>query len=141
MAAATVLKFKQVDFKGICEVFRPGPIRNLSIRSHFVGVEGSSEIDGGTIDRQLEFVVLLFDSYTTRQKLWDFLDTSVYPLQGVNGTLAYLDETNKFRPKFGDCTLDAAEILPPGMLEDVADTLDGGWFCTLHLTFTQMAAF
>lgn len=135
-----VLKFRGVSIWGTVlrgvQIDSPG---TQLYRQHFSGVEGVSEIRGGSGGRMLKFPMVLHHVYRTRELLWDFVNKTLNDsMHQRHGTLVWKDAANNFTHEFQRCTFEGFEESPDGPLYDAAETLDGGWFTTGLLTWYQL---
>ena len=122
------------EFKGLFSNPRVTPVEHFTTRTHFQGVHGISEIDGGRGSRSIGVNLWHFYSYSTEAALKSGLDL-LNKLVGANGDLVFdgnLDETYK------DVTFEGWELVF-GPLRDVANLLDGGWWAEIELFFTQLS--
>lgn len=128
------LTHKDLAFEGLFSSPRVGQAEHYSTITHFNGVHGNSEIDGGRGSRPIQVNLWHFGLYTDEASLKTALDNMAKRV-GNNGDLVFdgnLDETYK------DVTFKGWELIS-GPLRDVANLLDGGWWAELELYFLQLS--
>ena len=138
------LKFKNQTIPGTHGLITEGPIELHLRRTYFYGLKGESEIVSGYGGRPLYADMWIHNSYS------DFTDLNAYlatldKKMGDHGTLeTTYSPSNGKEQTFEHCTFLGFERLPlpgrdqPGALEDVAGTVDGGWFINGRLHFHQL---
>ena len=108
--------------------------RELQVqRTKFFGVEGESEILGGRSGRVIEINHWFFGDYSSRKEIATALQR-LDARTGNNGRL----ELTEMTLLFYDCTFEGYELLY-GPLQDIAQTLDGGYWAELSLRFRQLS--
>jgi hypothetical protein len=143
------LLFNNVAFKGVPLAFTLAAPQYEFLRTKFSGVIGVSEIAAGSGLREIAIPVVCYGGFKNRTALQQYIDGSKgMNLDfasggglGANGTLEYRGDNNSnaFLFFYNDCTFEGFTMRPdPGMLLDVAGTLDGGWWCFGALKFTQL---
>lgn len=112
-------------------------------RRYFWGLRGMSEIRSGTSMYSISCKLWLFDNFASALELHDEIG-ALYRRVLDHGTLVESKEANGtgMDQTFTECTFEGFERLPiqgredAGPIEDIAGTLDGGWWCfgALHWT-------
>lgn len=119
------------DIEGTLLRFAPFSWEPVSRVTHFANAKGESEIRMGHRGRTLHFHVLLHKGYdrTGVTKAIEDLSDRVNEVTSLT-----IDGWNEF----ANCTLKRV-IVTQGPLEDLAGTLDGGWWAEVVLQFRQLA--
>lgn len=119
---------------------RPGPKQLHTVRTHYPGLAGVSEIQLSTGERQLQVEMLLHRRYTQAQFLAHLkLLTDGLDLGGWIGTHGRLDvRADAIQHRYENCTFEGFQVTDPAPTPDIGSLLDGGWFCEGVLLFTQL---
>jgi hypothetical protein len=122
---------------GIWEAPRVARPRIQVTRSKFFGVLGESEIHGRGGGREIEIPIYMFDHYASAQAVMDRIaQLEAQASLGLHGTLTMSGAVPR---TYQDVTFEGFEEDPAiGILEDVAGTLDGGWFVKGTLYFYDL---
>ena len=126
------IEIKEIDsIEGILKQFQPSSWQPVSRTTHFANAKGESEIRMGHAGRTLQFRVVLHKKYDQGgiTKAIEKIISSVNKSMSLK-----IDGWEEFK----SCTLKA--WLPiAGPLEDLAGTLDGGWWAEGILEFRQLS--
>jgi len=129
------LKFRNLTIPGTHQTVTPAP-PTLKTRNDLVwGQHGEIQVYGGQGGRPVSVTMVFHNSWTTEKKL----EKALFGLLKLTGTNGTLKETGNVTRTFADCTFDGVEELS-GPLEDIAGTIDGGWFIDIRLNFYQLKA-
>ena len=119
------------DIPGILLQWQPSSWQPVSRTTHFANAKGESEIRMGHAGRTLRFRVVLHDGYD-----------QAGITKAIEKIISSVNESMSLKidgwEEFPNCTL-KAWIPVAGPLEDLAGTLDGGWWAEGILEFRQQA--
>lgn len=133
------LKFK-IDIPGNHGAIVRGSPEFRARRVNFWKVKGVGEIVNLNGGRMLTVRCILFDEWDEVDDLLEFLG-KLDDLVNHNDTL---EETGNIQQEFENVTFEGYEMLPlegqqePGPLQDIAGTVDDGWFIQIVLHFYQL---
>lgn len=129
MAAITIQESD--DIPGILLAFQPSSWKPVSRNTHFANAKGESEIRMGHGGRTLQFHVVIHNNYD-----------QAGITRAINSVIGRINQSMSLKidgwDEFPNCTL-KAWIPIAGPLEDLAGTLDGGWWAEGVLGFRQLS--
>lgn len=119
---------------------RLGPRELHTVRTHYAGLAGVSEIQLATGLRQIQVEMLVHRRFTQSQllqvidRLTKGLDNSGWI--GTNGRLEI--RADAIVHLQNNCTFEGLQITDPAPQPDLGRMLDGGWYCAGVALFTQL---
>jgi|GEM_PF-2904498 hypothetical protein len=136
------LKFDGKTIPGTSGPLQMGSPIGRVARATFAGVNGEAEIALGGAGRDIAIEHVLHDEYKSAKRVWAYLkkldEWAVWRTIGTLKIDGDVPITEKECVFVGYQSIALPGQSRPGMLEDHAGTLDGGWFITLLLQWRQL---
>ncbi len=135
------LTFAGIPIRGIHGPVVEGSPSAQTIRAQYWDLSGETEIVGQLGGRDLSCRVLMYGNYTTVTAIKQAL-RAWQKRVGQHGTLIEVIDGESIPFEF--CTLDAVMPIPfgsqeeAGPMEDIGNTLDGGWWMHVEFKWHQL---
>ena len=129
------VKFDGLTFAGTHGTAMEGSWTSQSLRRYYFGLYGQTEKRGGRGARELTVDITLHDTYSDFAALHGFLKNKLNRKINKHGTLEVKDDN--IQQTFKNVTFDRFDWTQPPLADD-AGTVDGGWWMSGVLRFTQL---